>query len=181
MRLAAFKGFLANWDEEPQSTGRRTLGRVLLVDDEPELRRVFRRSLVKAGFEVVEATCGVKALELVRSGAFDVVISDVRMAGGTGLELLDQLGLEAPDLPVVLVSGSNGFVNAATARGYGAFDYLQKPVALSDLRALAESGVAAHRQRQGASDYEEPRESGTRLIAAEPAASSEWPARQSYK
>jgi two-component system, NtrC family, response regulator AlgB len=169
---------LANRDEEPQWNGPLSLGRVLLVDDEPELRRVFRRSLVRAGFEVVEAASGASALELVRTGMFDVVISDVRMAGGTGLELLDQLALEAPDLPVVLVSGSSGFVDAATARGYGAFDYLHKPVALADLRTRAADGVAAHRRRIGRLEEEAPRESGTRLIAAEPAASDEeWPLR----
>ena len=172
---------MANWDEEPQFSAPRTLGRVLLVDDEPELRRIFRRSLVRAGFEVTEAAGGATALELARSGRFDVVISDVRMAGGTGLELLDQLALEMPELPVVLVSGSNGFLDAATARGYGAFDYLQKPVALADLHTLAASGVAAHRERAGVTEREEPRESGTRLIAAAPIADSDWPARQSYK
>jgi DNA-binding NtrC family response regulator len=173
--VAAPKGILANWDEEPQSTRSRTLGRVLLVDDEPELRRVFRRSLVKAGFEVVEAASGTIGLELARSGRFDVVISDVRMAGGSGLELLDQLALEVPDLPVVLVSGSNGFVDAATARGYGAFDYLQKPVALSDLRTLAASGVAAHRQRVDDSGEPELRESGTRFKVAPTAEAAAWP------
>jgi DNA-binding NtrC family response regulator len=139
-------------------------GKVLLVDDEPELRRVFRRSLARAGFEVVEAADGQMALELVRQGEFDAVISDVCMPKLGGLGLLDRLHVEAPLLPVVLISGSAGFVDVS-ALDYGAFDYLPKPVSLIELRNCVANAVTEHRRRL-TGEREEQRVSETRLIAA---------------
>lgn len=154
------------------------LGRVLLVDDEPELRRVFRRSLVRAGFDVTEAGDGAAALELSRQRDFEVVISDVCMPNMTGLVLLDRLLLEVPQVPVVLVSGSTAFMDVASALACGAFDFLQKPVSLGELRLRVERGVGEHRRRIGAPELgtpEDARGSETRLVAS----SSAPPARSS--
>lgn len=140
------------------------VGKVLLVDDEPELRRVFRRSLARAGFQVVEAADGQMALELVRQGDFDVVISDLCMPKLGGLGLLDRLNVEAPLLPVVLISGSAGFADVS-ANEYGAFDYLPKPVSLVELRNRVANAIIEHRRRV-AEEQEEQRVSETRLIAA---------------
>lgn len=138
-------------------------GRVLLVDDEPELRRVLRRSLVRAGFEVVEASHGRAALELARQSSFDVVISDVRMPCMGGLELLERLMLEEPELPVVLISGSSELPSRQSAVDIGAFDYLSKPIGLVDIQVVALQAVAMHRELSAA-----PRESYDRLRAAAP-------------
>src|SRR5687768_12323286 len=81
-------------------------GRVLLVDDQPELRRLFYRTLTKAGHLVAMAANGRMAVELVAQRSFDVVISDVRMPDMGGVELLQALHAQDPDLPVLLVSGS---------------------------------------------------------------------------
>ncbi len=81
-------------------------GRVLLVDDQQDLRRLFERALVKAGHEVVGVDNGRKAIELAGQSRFDVVISDVRMPDLGGVELLERLHAEDPELPVLLVSGS---------------------------------------------------------------------------
>jgi DNA-binding NtrC family response regulator len=128
------------------------LGRVLLVDDEPELRRVFRRSLARGGFDVTEAGDGATALELSRQRDFEVVISDVCMPKMTGLVLLDRLLLEVPQVPVVLVSGSTAFMDVASALECGAFDFLQKPVSLGELRARVSKGIDEHRRRISAVD-----------------------------
>ena len=141
-------------------------GRVLLVDDEPELRRLLRRSLVRVGFEVVEASHGRAALELARQTSFDVVISDVRMPCMGGLELLERLQLEEPALPVVLMSGSTELPNRQSAVDLGAFDYLPKPITLAEIETVALAAVAQH--RNGAERPSAERESYERLQSALP-------------
>src|SRR4051794_19146152 len=101
-----------------------TPGRVLLVDDQPELRRLFRRSLSRVGYAVVEAWNGRVAVELSQLQHFDVVISDVPMPDMSGIELLEALREIDPDLPVVLTSGSPNPVTPLQASELGAFAYL---------------------------------------------------------
>lgn len=147
-------------------------GRVLLVDDEPELRRLLRRSLARAGFEVVEASHGRAALELARQSSFDVVISDVRMPCMGGLELLERLQLEEPALPVVLMSGSGELPNRQSAVDVGAFDYLPKPIELAHIQTVALAAIAQHRELDEAEREPEERESYERLRTALPIAAT---------
>jgi DNA-binding NtrC family response regulator len=122
------------------------VGRVLLVDDEPELRRLLHRTLTRAGFDVVDAENGRVALEAARQERFDVVISDVRMPCMGGMELLERLQLEEPGLPVVLISGSLELTDRRGAVELGAFDFLAKPSQLADVQGVALRAVAAHRE-----------------------------------
>ncbi len=153
--------------DEPASIAGSVRNKLLLVDDEPELRRVFRRALTRAGFDVVEAADGQVALELSRQLKFELVVSDVCMPQMGGLQLLERLVLEAPDLPVLFVSGSTNFMDVSTAIACGAFDFLQKPVDLAELRACAARGVEEHRRRV-ASGAISLRESESRLLTAAP-------------
>lgn len=138
-------------------------GRILLVDDQPELRRLFRRNLSKAGHEVVEAWNGRAAVELACQGGFDVVISDVRMPDLSGIELLKALYELDPDLPVVLVSGSSDPETALEAVDYGAFAYLMKPVPFEAMRENAARAIALRRLRAEARLLFEPYASVERL------------------
>src|SRR5688572_12043161 len=130
--------------DDPKLGSGELLGRVLVVDDEPELRRLFRRNLVRAGHSVVEAASGREALSLARQLVFDVVISDVRMPDLGGLDLLEVLQREQPQLPVVLVSGSPDLERASAA--YGALDYLVKPVSFQDLRSIVKLAIELRRR-----------------------------------
>jgi DNA-binding NtrC family response regulator len=125
-------------------------GRILLVDDEPSLRRVMSRSLLRAGFDVIQAPDGRVALELARAQQVDAVISDVRMPGMGGLELLDRLQREVPGLPVVLVSASTELEGRRHALELGAFDFLRKPLELRKLHEATLRAVAANAQRLAA-------------------------------
>ena len=138
-------------------------GRVLLVDDQPELRRLFRRNLSRAGHDVVEAWNGLAAVELARNSEFDLVISDVRMPDMSGIELLKALYEHDPDLPVVLVSGSPDPDTANEAVGYGAFAYLMKPVPFELMRENAARAIALRRLRAQAKAHFEPHTSVERL------------------
>lgn len=95
---------------EPQfEAGHRTRshsGRILVVDDEPQLRRLIEMSLKNYGYSVSSADSGEEALKFLNAGDdYDLVISDILMTGMTGLELVDRLKQEKPNLPTLLVSG----------------------------------------------------------------------------
>ena len=116
--------------------------RVLLVDDEPALRRVVRRALAKAGFEVVEAPNGKVASDLAQQSAFDLVVTDVDMPVMGGLELLRWLATKQPELPVLVMSGSFDVSTADAAGLLGACRFLRKPFLMSDLRHCALRAVS---------------------------------------
>jgi CheY-like chemotaxis protein len=137
-------------------------GRVLLVDDQQELRRLLERTLVKAGHEVVTASNGREAIALARESRFDVVLSDVRMPDMGGVELLEQLRAHDPDLPVLLVSGSPDLETAMKAVEYGAFEYLVKPVAFDKLRASTTRAIELRRKRHESKQAVEQYRSGER-------------------
>jgi DNA-binding NtrC family response regulator len=131
---------------------------VLLVDDQPELRRLLRRSLIKAGHVVVEAADGHVAVELAQQLRFDVVISDVGMPDMSGVELLAALGELDPDLPVILTSGWPEVPTSPEA-----FAYLEKPVAFETVCSTAERAIEARRTRSAARDGLDPFASMERL------------------
>jgi two-component system cell cycle sensor histidine kinase/response regulator CckA len=102
------KGMKTLDDFSPASpVGDSTRTSVLVVDDEIAVRRFAARVLQRDGFEVLEATDGVQALELVRGQALsvDAVVSDIVMPRMNGVELMDALSASHPDVPVILMSG----------------------------------------------------------------------------
>jgi CheY-like chemotaxis protein len=101
---------------------------VLVVDDEPSVRRFACRVLREAGYGVREAADGLDALSLIRGGVVDVdaVVSDIVMPRMNGVELLQSLSLERPRLPVILMSGYD--MNQLTRLGIvGPCGVLSKP------------------------------------------------------
>jgi CheY-like chemotaxis protein len=120
---------------------------VLVVDDEPTLRRLMRRALAGIGLDVVEAANGLEALERFQTHEVVAVVSDVRMPVMNGLELVEQLQHRAPGVPIVLVSGSEEVRTRAGAQAVGAFDFLAKPFDLFELGCRVLSAVAAHPPR----------------------------------
>lgn len=125
--------------QEPQASH---AGRVLLVDDQPELRRLLRRSLMRAGHVVVEAPNGRVAVELAQQVRFDVVISDIGMPDMSGVELLAALRELDPELPVVLTSGW-----PETPTSLGVFAYLEKPVSFEMVCTTAAQAIELRRER----------------------------------
>jgi DNA-binding NtrC family response regulator len=101
--------------------------RLLIVDDEPDLRWVLRGLFEDEGFVVHEAGDGDEALAAVAASMPDVVLSDMRMPRMPGIELLRTLKQRAPDLPIVLLSAVEDLATAVDAVKEGAFDYQAKP------------------------------------------------------
>jgi len=110
--------------------------RALVVDDDAGVRYTLSEILSDAGLSVELAENGRDALAIARTSAFDLVITDLRMAPMDGLELLRTLHQELPKLKVILVTAHGSERHAVEAMKLGAFDYFKKPFDLDELMAV---------------------------------------------
>ena len=117
------------------------LVRILLADDDPALRRVLQFKLRKQGFEVTAVEDGAKALESLKESSFDLLLSDMKMPGLTGIELLEQSKKVRPELEVILMTAYAEVSQAVQAVKLGAFDYLTKPFEDDQLFLAIEKAV----------------------------------------
>jgi DNA-binding NtrC family response regulator len=115
--------------------------RILIVDDDPGQRSLLNSFLKSQHFETVMADSGEHALELLRGGKFDMMISDVRMPGLSGLETLRRARKEHVTLPVLLVTAFTDVRDAVAAMRDGAVNYLAKPIDLDELLASVRNAV----------------------------------------
>lgn len=150
--------------------------RVLIIDDQPEVRRALGAVLRRAGGHLVtEVEDAASAIELVRRGECEVVLSDVHMPGMDGVALLKALRQEDPDLPVLLISGNPDLDTAMKAVEYSAFEYLMKPLDNDKLLASIERGIALRRERvQSKRDLEQYRSGARPKGAASHAPGRHW-------
>ena len=114
---------------------------VLLVEDKAELRAMLRKALERAGYEVEEAPDGNAAIDKVRSRRYQMVLTDLKLPGHSGIEVLREARKAEPTLPVILMTAYGSVEEAVTAMKEGAFDFIQKPVDLDHLRLLMERGA----------------------------------------
>lgn len=114
------------------------MSRILLVDDDADLRSVFREKLEYSGHEVDEAASAEVALAKVSAFAPALVVTDVRMEGMTGLELLSRIRESMEFVDVIVMTGHDTMTSAVEAMKSGAFDYLVKPVGLKALVAVVD-------------------------------------------
>lgn len=115
--------------------------RILVVDDEPAIRRALRPPLVELGFQITEASRGEEALQTLRSGSFDAVLLDVNMPGIGGVETLRRIRAFAPRLPVLMLTVRDQEEDKVTALELGADDYVTKPFSTRELIARIRSAV----------------------------------------
>ncbi|MFN2115571.1 MAG: ATP-binding protein [Anaerolineae bacterium] len=120
------------------------MARIIVVDDEHAVRELFGFWLEEAGHNVRLAASADDARELLESAPSDVLVTDIRMARTTGIDLLTWSRQHDPDMPVVLVTGRPGVDTAVDALRLGAYDYLVKPVGGGDLTRVV-GRAAAHR------------------------------------
>ena len=126
-------------------------GRVLVVDDEPDIRRVAGMMLEKAGYDVLEAEDGQRAIEVINTGEnrlmLDAVVCDMRMPKINGVEALAYFRDNFPHVPVVVLTGFPDTEMAVSSMRNGVVDYLVKPVDSERLTtavasAMAQRGIA---------------------------------------
>ncbi len=108
---------------------------VLVVDDEPNMRKVIKAMLIQDGYEVHDAGDGEDALEVLAENHIDIVITDLKMPKVDGMSLLRTIS-EKYDLPVVMITAHGTIDNAVEALKLGAFDYITKPFDRSELQTI---------------------------------------------
>jgi DNA-binding response OmpR family regulator len=126
------------------------LAYILVVDDEGANRYSVSKTLQKVGYIVSEAANGEEALDMITRQAFDVVLTDIRMPGIDGIELLRRIREQAPEVIVILMTAYATLGNAVEALRLGAHDYLIKPSSSVDIRQSVARGVerARHLKRR---------------------------------
>jgi two-component system response regulator HydG len=115
--------------------------RVLIVDDDAEMREALAVLVSAEGHGCEVAADAYSALEIINHRTFDVVVCDVRMDGMSGLELLDQLKKTHPALPFIVITGAGGVQQAVEAIKRGAFEYVVKPSNADDFRRIVASAL----------------------------------------
>ena len=121
-----------------------TAGRILIVDDDDSVRNALLRVMQHAGFACRDAASAAQALELLGSERFDVMITDVRMPGMSGVELVPRARILDDDLAILMLSGVNDVASATQAMKLGALDYLLKPASSDQL--VSAITAALHRR-----------------------------------
>lgn len=114
---------------------------VLLVDDEPDILELLELAMVRMGLEVRRASNVSEALKHLDTEAIDLCLTDMRMPDGDGLEIVRYINTKNLDVPIAVITAHGNAENAVAALKAGAFDYLSKPVALDQLRALVKSAL----------------------------------------
>lgn len=128
-------------------SGKPCEGRVLIVDDEPDVRKVARMTLEKAGYEVMEAEDGEKAIAEIQRGEnpvlMDVIICDIRMPKINGVEAIQYFQTQYPHKPIIVMTGHPDLEMATNFLKQGVIDYLVKPVDAQKLRATVAKAIEA--------------------------------------
>ncbi|MCB5208136.1 sigma-54-dependent transcriptional regulator [Methylovorus mays] len=121
------------------------LKRILALDDEPNMRRLLEISLRQAGYQPVVAENGREALDILRAGGADLVVSDLHMPVMDGLQLLQAMQKEGLEVPVIIVTAQGEISTAVAAMKLGASDYILRPFDLETLEIAIERALSLSR------------------------------------
>jgi two-component system, NtrC family, response regulator HydG len=134
-------------DAQARSSGEPSKGKILVVDDQRNMRITLAMMLRGSGFDVDEASDGQEGVNLGTTGAYDIVLTDLRMGGLSGMELLSELKRLQPLTEVIVMTAYGTIESAVEAMRVGAFDYIQKPFSEEELLMKIERGMEARRLR----------------------------------
>jgi two-component system nitrogen regulation response regulator NtrX len=144
-------------------------GRVLVVDDEKDIRLALRRVLEYEGYNVFEAETGQAGLDRISEGDLDAVLLDIKMPGMDGMEVLRRVTRSDPDLPVIMVSGHADIKTAVEATRMGAFEFFEKPPDRDRMLLAVRNAVQRGRLQDEKLSLEQTLTKGYRLIGESPA------------
>jgi NtrC-family two-component system response regulator AlgB len=129
--------------------------RVLIVDDEPNIRGTLATAIVAMGHDADAAEDSASALKMLDRAAYDALLVDLRLGSESGLDLMDRVLQERPGLPVVIITAHGTIDRAVEAMRRGAFDFLPKPFTPAQIRAVLERVARVRSLQQRISDLEE--------------------------
>src|SRR5947199_5687779 len=148
------------------------MGRILVADDHDALRRGLVRGLTDAGHEIEEASNGNAAIERLHDSYFDVVLSDLKMGGSDGLDVLKTARALHPTTAVILMTAFGTVNTAVEAMKIGAFDYVQKPFEIEEMEVKIEKALEVKRLKNEIEylrDAQQDRYDFERIIGTSPA------------
>ncbi|QXX73899.1 response regulator [Methylovirgula sp. HY1] len=123
--------------------------RILIIDDEPPIRRFLRTSLAAQGYRVLEAETGAAGLDMIRSNPVDVLVLDLGLADISGFEIIRRLRDQGSAVPIIILSSRDDEAGKVTALDLGADDYVTKPFGVDELLARIRAGLRHRLQQQG--------------------------------
>jgi DNA-binding NtrC family response regulator len=118
-----------------------TRGRILVVEDRENLRRLVETTLVEEGFQVDAAADGARGIEYASAASYDLVLTDLKLPEASGLDLLRAVKRAQPATPVVVFTAFGSVGTAVEAMKLGAADFLEKPIEIADLLKLVDTWV----------------------------------------
>src|SRR6201997_1177930 len=128
--------------------------KVLVIDDEPDLLELLELTLSRMGLDTTRAQSVAEAVRLLDSQGFDLCLTDMRLPDGEGLRVVEHITDKGLDVPVAVITAFGSAENAVAALKAGAFDYLAKPVALEQLRALVKQALKVPEKPAAPSSYQ---------------------------
>ncbi|MBF0527293.1 MAG: response regulator, partial [Deltaproteobacteria bacterium] len=124
---------LKKWESEPNGT--REKRRILVVDDEPPVRRLLKRALTQFGYDVLTADDGLNALSVLHNDSVSTVLTDLNMPNMGGLELISIVKNEFPEIDIIAMTGFNKNYRYIDVINAGACDFINKPFDLEEIEA----------------------------------------------
>ena len=128
---------------------------ILVVDDERSMRDFLKILLEKEGHDVITVENGKAAIVAVQKQSFEAVVTDIRMPGMTGIELLEEIKEELPDMPVIMITAFASPDDAVLAMKNGAFDYITKPFNVDEIKSVVESATIKSRKISSTHEHSE--------------------------
>jgi two-component system nitrogen regulation response regulator GlnG len=156
--------FTYRWKQIMQTTAK-----VWIVDDDSSIRWVLERALSQAGIDNESFENGDSLLAKIENEQPEVIISDIRMPGTDGLELLSRISEDFPDLPVIITTAHSDLDSAVASYQHGAFEYLPKPFDIDEVVAITERALAQAEENRADAPITENEVAHTEIIGEAPA------------
>jgi DNA-binding response OmpR family regulator len=137
--------------------------KILVVDDSPQISKALSDLLSASGYAVRTAPSAERALQILESAKFDLIITDLKMTGMTGIDLARQVLQKWPKLPVVILTGFGDMDSVIHALRLGVADYLKKPFSIDEVMSVVEREIGKSKDRQAAPVEAKPSEKPPRL------------------